>query len=303
MGVSVPDMTVVLGRLVLRNPVMVASGTMGYGLEYARLVDLSQLGALVIRSLTLEPRAGSPPPRVAETPAGLVHAIGLQNEGVESFLLETLPLLRELGTPVIASIAGARADDYATLAHRLSQASGIAALEINLGWEVERSLSPALVAEVVSAVRQTTELPIVAKLPSDFSQLVSLAQSAVEAGADALCLIQSPPALAVDPLQRRFRLGYPVGGLSGPALKPLALYAVWQVHQAFPTVPIIGVGGITSWEDAVEFLLVGACAVQVGTATYLQPTACTEILQGLRHYLTEQGIPSVQALVGTVATP
>lgn len=303
MGMSVPDMTTALGRLVLRNPVMVASGTMGYGLEYARLVGLSQLGALVVRSLTLEPRTGYPPPRVAETPAGLVHAIGLQNEGVDSFLLETLPLLRELGTPVIASIAGAHAEEYTTLAYRLSQASGIAGLELNLGWEIEHPLSPALVAEVVSAVRHTSDLPIIAKLPADFSQLVSLAQSAIESGADALCLIQSPPALAIDPLQRRFRLAHPIGGLSGPALKPLALYAVWQAHQAFPTAPIIGVGGITSWEDAVEFLLVGACAIQVGTATYLQPTACTEILQGLHHYLTEQGIPSVQVLVGTVATP
>ncbi len=302
MGVNTPNLSVSLGRLVLRNPVMVASGTMGYGLEYARLVDLSLLGALVLRSLTLEPQAGYPPPRVAETPAGMVHALGLQNEGVESFLWETLPRLRELGVPLIASLAGNTAQEYRVLAQRLNRAYGIAGLELNLAWQVEQPLSPQFVAEVISMVRRTTELPIIAKLPLDFSQLISLARSAMEAGADALCLIQSPPALAVDPHRRRFRLAHPVGGLSGPALKPLALWAVQQVHQALPAAPLIGVGGITSEEDAIEFLLVGASAIQVGTATYLQPTISVEILQGLQRYLAEGGFTSICELVGAIRT-
>ncbi len=297
---NAPGLSVSLGRLALRNPVMVASGTMGYGLEYARLVDLSQLGALVLRSLTLEPQAGYPPPRVAETPAGIAHALGLQNEGVESFLLETLPCLRELGVPLIASLAGKTAQEYGALAHRLNRAQGIAGLELSLAWQVEQPLSPQFVAEVVSMVRRTTELPIIAKLPLDFSQLISLARSAMEAGADALCLIQSPPALVVDPHRRRFRLAHRIGGLSGPALKPLALWAVWQVHQALPSAPLIGVGGITSWEDAVEFFLVGASAIQVGTATYLQPTTSVEVLRGLQQYLAEEGFANIRQLIGAI---
>lgn len=305
MGVSV-RLQVQLGPLVLPNPVLAASGTFGYGLEYADLVNLSMLGGIVVKSLTLMPRAGNPPPRVAETPAGMLNSIGLQNEGVETFLMEILPRLREYGVPIIASVAGETVEEFCAVAEKLAHARGIAALELNLSCPnqarggMEFGIDPHQTATVVRAVRTRCELPLIAKLSPNVTDIVPIAQAACEAGADILSLINSLLGIAVDVQTRRFKLASRTGGLTGAAIKPIALYHVWRVRQALPDTPLIGIGGIMSWEDAVEFLLVGANAVQVGTANFVQPTACIEVLRGLERYLQAQGFTSVQSLIGSV---
>lgn len=301
-----PELQVTLGRLQLPNPVMVAAGTLGYGLEYHDLLDLAQLGGVVTKSLTLAPRGGSPPPRVAETPAGMLNAVGLQNDGVESFLHETLPRLRDYGMPIIVSIAGETAEEYAQVAERLSRAEGIAALELNLacpqqlGGALEYGAHPDLAAQVVAAVRQATDLPLIAKLSPNAGDLVPVAQAAVQAGAEILSLINTVLGLSVDARTRQFRLASKVGGLSGPAIKPIAQYHLWRVRHALPAVPLIGIGGISSPEDAIEFILLGAHAVQVGTANYTQPTLALEIIEGIRAYLAEHGFEKVEAIRGLV---
>lgn len=301
-----PDLQVSLGQLRLRNPVLVAAGTFGYGLEYRDWVDLTQLGAVVTKSLTLAPRMGNPPPRVVETPAGMLNSIGLQNDGVDAFLVETLPRLCEVGATVIVSVAGETIEEYVQVATKLSRADGIAALELNLSCPnqarggMEFGVQPELTAQVVAAVRQATELPLIAKLSPNAGDMVPSAQAAVDAGADILCLINTVLGVAVDAHQQQFRLASKVGGLSGPAIKPIAQYHLWRVRHALPDTPLIGVGGISSVEDAIEFLLLGAHAIQVGTANYVQPTLAMEIVAGLRDYLTARGYPSVEAIRGLV---
>jgi len=301
-----PNLQVSLGRLQLRNPVMVAAGTFGYGVEYRDLVDLSQLGAIVTKSLTLTPRMGNPPPRVAETPAGMLNAIGLQNDGVDAFVVETLPRLRAYETPIIASVAGESVEEYVRVAAKLSRAEGVAALELNLSCPnqarggMEFGVSPELTAQVVAAVRQATPLPLIAKLTPNVGDIVPVAQAAVEAGAEVLCLINTVLGVAVDVRERRFRLATKVGGLSGPAIKPIAQYHLWRVHQALPEVPLVGVGGIGSAEDALEYILLGAHAVQIGTANYVQPTLTLEVIEGIQRYLVDHGIDSLEAIRGVV---
>lgn len=301
-----PDLQVSLGRLRLRNPVLVAAGTFGYGLEYRDWVDLTQIGAVVTKSLTLAPRMGNPPPRVVETPAGMLNSIGLQNDGVDEFLVETLPRLREVGATVIVSVAGETLEEYVQVATKLSRAEGIAALELNLSCPnqahggMEFGMRPELTAQVVAAVRQATELPLIAKLSPNAGDMVPAAQAAVGAGADILCLINTVLGIAVDAHEQQFRLASKVGGLSGPAIKPIAQYHLWRVRQALPDTPLIGVGGISSVDDAIEFLLLGAHAIQVGTANYVQPTLAMEIVAGLRDYLTAHGVASVEAIRGVV---
>ncbi len=300
------DLSIHLGRLRLANPIMVASGTFGYGLEYERLVDLNRLGALVVKSLTLQPRIGNPPPRVAETPAGMLNSIGLQNEGVEAFIVETLSRLRAYTVPIIVSIAGETPEEYAQVARHLQRTSGIAGLEINLSCPnqvrggMEFGIDPALTAEVVRQVRAETSLPLFAKLSPNVTDLVPIAESAVKAGADGLTLINSVVGVAVDPHTRRFRLSTRTGGLTGPAIKPIALHWVYRVHRALPEVPLIGVGGITSLDDVLEFLLVGASAVQVGTGNYLKANLSTDLIDELADYLTRYEIASVRELIGAV---
>lgn len=301
-----PDLRVSLGRLSLRNPVMVAAGTFGYGLEYRDLLDLTQLGAIVTKSLTLAPRMGNPPPRVAETPAGMLNAIGLQNDGVDAFLLETLPRLREYGTPIIASVAGETIEEYVQVAEKLSRAEGIAALELNLSCPnqehggMEFGINPELTVHIVGAVRTASPLPIIAKLSPNVGDIVPIAQAAVQAGADSVCLINTVLGVAVDATTRQFRIASKFGGLSGPAIKPIAQYHLWRVRQALPETPLIGVGGISNAADAIEFLLLGAHAIQIGTANYVQPTLALEILQGIEEYLTTHGFESVESIRGTV---
>ncbi|MDW8107871.1 MAG: dihydroorotate dehydrogenase [Armatimonadota bacterium] len=301
-----PDLRVSLGRLTLPNPVMVAAGTFGYGLEYRDLVDLSRLGAIVTKSLTLAPRMGNPPPRVVETPAGMLNAIGLQNDGVDAFLLETLPQLRAYGVSIIASVAGETVDEYVQVASKISRAEGIAALELNLSCPnqarggMEFGTEATLTAQVVSAVRDATTLPLIVKLSPNVGDLVPIAEAAVEAGAEVLSLVNTILGVAVDARERRFRLASKVGGLSGPAIKPIAQYHLWRVRQALPEVPLIGIGGISSAEDAIEYILLGAHAVQIGTANYIQPTLALEVIEGIQHYLIEQGFDTLDALRGAL---
>ncbi len=301
------NLEVALGRLHLRNPVMVAAGTFGYGLEYRDLVDLQRLGAIVTKSLTLTPRIGNPPPRVVETPAGMLNAIGLQNDGVDAFVLETLPRLREYETPIIASVAGETLEEYVQVAEKLSRAEGVAALELNLSCPnqarggMEFGVSPELTALVIAAVRQATDLPLIAKLTPNVGDLVPIAQAAVQAGAEILSLINTVLGVAVDTKTRQFRLSTIVGGLSGPAIKPIAQYHLWRVCQALPDTPLIGVGGISSADDAIEYLLLGAHTVQIGTANYVQPTLAMEIIDGIQRYLEENGFESVSKIRGSVS--
>jgi len=301
-----PELRVQLGPLSLPNPVLVASGTFGYGLEFADLVNLAELGGIVVKSLTLAPRVGNPPPRVAETPAGMLNSIGLQNEGVESFIVEVLPRLREYGVPIIVSVAGETVGEFCAVAERLAHAPGIAALELNLSCPnqaqggLEFGIAPQLTAMVVREVRRRCALPLIAKLSPNVTDIVPIAQAAHAAGADILSLINSVLGVAVDVQTRRFKLASQCGGLTGAAIKPIALYHIWRVHQAMPSVPLIGIGGIMNWEDAVEFMLVGASAVQIGTANFVQPTTCIEVLHGLERYLMEQGIDNLRSLVGSI---
>lgn len=295
-----------IGSLALRNPVLTGSGTFGFGSEMAAIFDLSQLGAIVVKSTSREPRLGNPTPRIVETPAGLLNAIGLQNGGVDDFIQHKLPFLRGLDVPVIVNLVGYSVDDYVFLAETLTQAGGVHALEINISCPnvkhgCDFSAAPNLTGELVAAVRRATSLPIITKLSPNVTDIVSIARAAGDAGSDALSLINTLLGTAIDAKKRRFRLANITGGLSGPAVKPVALRMVWQVHRALPHVPIIGMGGIASATDAVEFLLAGATAVSVGTATFVNPTAALDIVHGLRAYLEASGMDDVRALIGAVA--
>ena len=295
-----------IGALTLRNPVLTGSGTFGFGSEMAAIFDLSQLGAIVVKSTSREPRLGNPTPRIVETPAGLLNAIGLQNGGVDDFVQEKLPFLRQFDVPVIVNLVGRSVDDYVFLAETLTQAGGVHALEINISCPnvkhgCDFSAAPGLTAELVAAVRRATPLPLITKLSPNVTDIVAIARAASEAGSNALSLINTLLGTAIDAKKRRFRLANITGGLSGPAIKPIALRMVWQTHQALPYVPIIGMGGIASATDAVEFLLAGATAISVGTATFINPTAALDIVHGLRAYLEANQISDVRDLIGAVS--
>lgn len=299
-----PDLTVQLGPLTLANPVVLAAGTCGFGLELAPYLDLEQVGAVTVKSLTLEAWPGNPPPRLAETPAGLLNAIGLENPGVDFFLAEIWPRLRHFRVPVIASIAGRSPEEYAACAARLGRAPGLAALEVNISCPnvKEGGLAfgsrPETAAAVVAAVRRQTELPLLVKLAPMAADVVAVARAVVAAGADALSVANTLPGMAIDVEGQRPRLGNVVGGLSGPAIKPVALRLVWEVAGALPGVPVLGLGGISTAEDALEFLLAGARAVGVGTATLVNPAAALAILEGLRDYCQRRGVQRLADLVG-----
>ncbi|MBC7335388.1 MAG: dihydroorotate dehydrogenase [Clostridia bacterium] len=298
------DLTTALGPLTLANPVVLASGTCGFGLELVPYLDLKRLGALTVKSLTVEPWPGNPPPRLAETPAGLLNAIGLENPGVSYFLEEIWPVLRRQGVPVIASVAGRTPQEYAAVAERLGEAEGLAALEVNISCPNVREggalfgSRPETAAAVVAAVRRRTRLPLLVKLAPMVTDLVAVARAAVEAGADALSLVNTLPGMAIDLTRRRPYLGNVVGGLSGPAIKPVALRLVWEVAGALPGVPLLGMGGISSAADALEFILAGARAVGIGTATLINPGAALAVLEGLENYCRQNGITRLAELVG-----
>jgi dihydroorotate dehydrogenase (NAD+) catalytic subunit len=295
-----------LGSLTLRNPVMTGSGTFGFGSEMAEIIDLNQLGAIVVKSTSREPRLGNKTPRIVETPSGMLNAIGLQNGGVDNFIQEKLPFLRRFDVPVIVNLVGYSVDDYVFLAETLTQAGGVHALEINISCPnvkhgCDFSAAPNLTGELVAAVRRATLLPIITKLSPNVTDIVPIARAAADAGSDALSLINTLLGTAIDARKRRFRLANITGGLSGPAVKPVALRLVWQVRRALPHIPIVGMGGIANATDAVEFLLAGATAVSVGTATFINPTAALDIVHGLRAYLSANDIPDVRDLIGAVS--
>ncbi len=292
-----------IAGLKLKNPVLTASGTVGFGEEYAPYLDLSGLGALVVKTVTLKPRAGNPPPRITETPAGVINAVGLQNPGVEALVADILPRLARFDVPVIVSIAGETAGEYARLAGRLDGVPGIAALEVNISCPnvkaggIAFGTEPAMTAEVVRLVKENTALPVIAKLSPNVTDIRIIALAAAGAGADALSLINTLSAMVIDVERRRPLLGNVFGGLSGPAVRPVAVRAVWQAYRAVE-VPLIGMGGIMAARDALEFILAGARAVAVGTANLVDPGAAAAVAAGLEQYLAEQGIGDVNELVG-----
>jgi len=300
-----PDLSVNLGGVRMKNPVMVASGTFGYGPEYADLVDLNRLGALVVKGISLEPWRGNPPPRTVEVASGLINAIGLQNPGAEGFLRDYLPFLRQFDVPVIVNIWGRTVEEYAAVAERLSAADGLTALELNVSCPNVKEGRTAfgtnlpMFRRVLAAVRLKTRLPLIPKLAPDLSQIKAFAQAAEEEGADAISLINSIPALAIDIETRRPVLGNRTGGLSGPAIKPIALKLVWEAAQAV-RIPIVGMGGIASAADAVEFIIAGASAVAIGTANFSEPTTALTVMDGLREYLIRHNLGTVKELVGAL---
>ena len=300
---SPPDLRVALGPLALANPVMTASGTFGYAAEFANLVRLNRLGGVVVKGISLEPRAGNPPPRIFETAAGMLNAIGLENVGVKRFISDKMPYLRTCGCRIVVNILGDSIDDYAALAGQLSAVAGIDALEVNISCPnvkkggVAFGTAPEMAAAVTRAVKQETDLPVIVKLSPNVTDIVVMARAVAESGADALSLINTLIGMGIDARTRRPRLANVIGGLSGPAIKPVALRMVWQVASAV-SIPIIGIGGIGTAEDAIEFLLAGATAVQVGTANFYNPGATEQIIDGIADYLRQQGESSVQAIIG-----
>jgi dihydroorotate dehydrogenase (NAD+) catalytic subunit len=304
---AVPDLSVRLGPLRLKNPVMTASGTFGYGEEFADFLDLGCLGAVVVKGISLLPRPGNPPPRIVETPAGMINAIGLENVGVEVFLASRLPRLRERGVPVIVNIFGNTVEEYAELASRLDGAAGIEALEINISCPNVKQggmifgTDPAMAAKVVEAVRLSTGLPLITKLTPNVTRIGEIARAVVDAGSDILSCINTVAAMAVDIFSRRPKLANVMGGLSGPAIRPVALRCTYEVVRSV-NVPVIGVGGITGAADALEFLLVGARAVQVGTANFINPATAVEIVEGIERFLQVQGLAGIEEYIGTLDT-
>ncbi len=298
------DLSVSIGSLQLQNPVLTASGTFGYGLEFRDFGDLRALGGVVVKGTTLKPRAGNRPQRIVETASGMLNSIGLENPGVDYFLAHYLPQLRELGVTTIVNLAGNTIDEYCELAERLQQ-PGVAALELNISCpNVEAGgmafgTSEEAVHQVVRQVRQYTQLPLIVKLSPNVTDIARIAMVAEEAGADAISLINTLLGMAVDIRTRRPLLGNIVGGLSGPAIKPVALRMVWQVAQAVK-VPVIGMGGIMTATDAIEFLLCGASAVQIGAANFVEPTTAWRVIDGIAEYMEEQGFASVRELSGSL---
>lgn len=291
------------GSLVLANPVMTASGTFSFGVDEDHCFDVEQLGAVVTKTVTLRPRAGSPQPRTAETPAGMLNAIGLQNPGVDAVVRKFAPRWERWRVPVIVSILGATVEEYGELAARLDGVPGVSGIEVNISSPnarrggMEFGQEPETAAAVTSATVRGTALPVIVKLTPNVTDIVAVARAVVDAGADAVTLINTLQAMAVDTRTRKPSIASIFGGLSGPAIKPVALRMVYQVARSLD-VPIVGCGGITTGLDAVEFLLAGATAVQVGTATFANPRAPLDVLEGLQRYLEEQGVADVRELIG-----
>lgn len=300
-----PDLSVALGPLKLKNPVMTASGTFGFGSEWADFYDLSRLGAIMVKAVTVKPRLGNPMPRMVETPAGTLNAIGLQNPGLDAFIAEKMPYLRQFDCPVIVNIAADRMEEYNLLAERLDAVPGVAALEVNISCPnqacggIEFGIDPELTRQVIASVRARTRLPLIAKLSPNVTDITVLARAAEEGGADILSLVNTFVGTAIDIKRRKFKLANRTGGLSGPCIKPLALCMVWRVASAV-RLPVIGMGGICNADDAVEFLLAGASAVAVGTINFVNPNAAMEIIAGIEKYLVTHHAHSVQEIIGTV---
>jgi dihydroorotate dehydrogenase (NAD+) catalytic subunit len=302
------ELGVQLGALALDNPIVTASGCFASGQEIDRFIDVSAIGAVVVKSLTRVPRLGLPTPRMVETPSGMLNAIGLQNPGVDHWVEHDLPWLAERGATTVVSVAGDTVDDFVHVARRLRGLAGVGAIEVNLSCpNVEHrglvfALDPEASAELIRGVARVADVPVFAKLSADASDVVAVARAVVDAGADGLTLINTILGMAIDPVTGRAELANTYGGLSGPAIRPVAVRVVHQVHTALPDVPIIGCGGVRTVEDVVQFLRAGASAVAVGTGTFVDPFAAETLRTGLADWLTAHGYTSAEELVGTVRT-
>ena len=302
-----PELNVTLGGIELQNPVVTASGTFGYAREFEGLVDLNRLGAIIVKGLSLQPTKGNPPPRIVETPCGMLNAIGLENVGIESFARDKLPFLRTLSPPIFANIYGTTVEDYAELAARLDALEGIAGVEVNISCPNVKAGGLAFGADpdsafrVVNAVRQKTTKHLIVKLSPNVTDITVIARSAEAAGADSLSLINTITGMAIDIETRRPKIANITGGLSGPAIKPVALRMVWQVANA-TRIPVIGIGGIMTADDALEFMIAGAAAVQIGTANFVNPHATIDIIDGIEMFLVRKKISSVADIIGTLET-
>ncbi len=287
----------------MNNPVLVASGTFGYGEEYAQLIDLNELGGIITKAVTLKPREGNPSPRLAETPAGLLNAIGLENPGMDVFLKEKLPFLRGFQTAIIVNIAGEKEEEYLVLAERLNQARGISALEVNISCPNVKekglifSTDPEQTFSLVKRLREVTDIPLIVKLTPNVTDITETAQASEEAGAEALSLINTVLGMSIDVERRKPKLGNITGGLSGPAIRPIAVRGVWQTFQKV-NLPLIGMGGITNAEDALEFILAGASAVAIGTANFVDPKTALKVIEGIKQYMQVKGIKNFKDLIG-----
>jgi dihydroorotate dehydrogenase (NAD+) catalytic subunit len=296
-----------LGGIEMQNPVMAASGTFGYGEEYAPYAPLSLLGAFITKGISLKPQAGNPPPRIVETPGGMLNAIGLENVGVEALLNDKIPRLRKLRVPVIVNIFGTTRDAYGEVARRLNGCSGIAGLEVNISCPnikkggISFGTDPREAFRVVSAVRKAYAGPVMVKLSPNVTDIAAIARSAEDAGADMLSLINTLIGMEIDIDTRRPRLGNITGGLSGPAIKPVALRMVREVYRSV-SIPVVGIGGICSGRDALEFIIAGASAVQIGTAQFVNPGVSAEVVRDIEQYLRAQGMTNLKELVGSLQT-
>ncbi|HPX54969.1 MAG TPA: dihydroorotate dehydrogenase [Syntrophales bacterium] len=300
-----PDLSVDIGGLKLKNPIMTASGTFGYGEEYAPFINLNDLGAIIVKGLSLKPRMGNPPPRIIETASGMLNAIGLQNVGVQAFIEKKMPYLRTLEVPVIANILGEDPEEYQRIAERLTPVPGVAALEVNISCPnvskggIAFGANPESAIDVVRRVKSVTDLPVIVKLSPNVTDIAMIAEAVESAGADALSLINTITGMSVDIDKRIPHLKNITGGLSGPAIKPIALRMVWQVVNRVK-IPVIGVGGIMDASDTLEFLIVGATAVQIGTANFINPQSTIHILNGLLAYMEKRHIRDIHELIGTL---
>lgn len=306
--INKPNLEVEIAGIKLKNPVMTASGTFGYGEEFSPFIDLDKLGAMVLKGITLKPKMGNPPPRIIETPSGMLNSIGLQNVGVEILIKEKLPYLQKFNTPVIINISGDTIEEYVELARRLEEVSkemGIAGLEVNIScpnvkkggmiWGTDAQST----YKIISSIRKATSLPLIVKLTPNVTDIKTIAQAAEEAGADTLSLINTLVGMVVDIDSCKSKLANVSGGLSGPAVKPVALWLVWQVFQTV-NIPVIGIGGIIKVEDALEFIIAGARAIEIGTANFVNPRVTIKIIEGIEKYLIENNIKDVNELVGSL---
>ena len=303
-----PDLSIQLAPqnrrgLLLANPVITASGTFGYGTEYAEIIDTQRLGAIICKGTTLEPRPGNPQPRLAETAGGVLNSIGMENIGIDALIQEKAPIWIEWNVPVIVNILGQSVEEYAGLARRLDEVPGVSGIEVNISCPnvskggIAFGESPEDAADATTAVRANTSLPVIVKLSPNVTDITEIACAVVEAGADALSLINTLRGMAIDLASRRPVLDNKSGGLSGPAIKPVALHMVYQVAQAVE-VPVIGCGGIATANDALEFILAGASAVQVGTATFTDPRASLDILEGIEEFMRKEGVKQISEIIG-----
>jgi len=300
-----PSLKLNLAGIPMKNPVMTASGTFGYGIEFSSLIDLNRLGGIVVKGLSLTPAPGNPPPRTVETCGGMLNAIGLENIGLDAFIEKKWPFLEKVKAAVFLNIYGRQMDEYGRIAERVNDLEGIAGVEVNISCPNVKAgglafgTDPRMAAQVTRTVRENTTLPLIVKLSPNVTDIVSIAKSVQDAGADAVSLINTVTGMAVDVKTRRPKLANVIGGLSGPAIKPIALRMVWQVARAVH-IPVIGIGGIMNTSDALEFLIAGATAIQIGTANFVDPKTSIRIVDGLSDYLAENNISDINEIIGSL---